>query len=103
KARTRRSCYLHLQAQPRVRMYRFCCPLGIWLPTPPTAFSQPLTTLSLRNDGEDEFETTLPRMPMCSAFLYRKTARRLRVGHLQAVVNTMALEQASVFRGCGPT
>src|SRR5262245_61239494 len=46
-------CCLHLLDPPRVRMYRFSYPLGISLPILPTAFWQPLTTLSLPSGGED--------------------------------------------------
>src|SRR5689334_2234113 len=95
---TRCFCFLHLLGPPRVPMCRFCCPLGISLPTQPTAFWQPRTMSSLRRGGADGFATTLPQMPTCLGPLCRTTAKQPLDGHLQAVVNTTALvpESASL-------
>jgi hypothetical protein len=87
KARMR-CCYcLHLLGRPRARMYRFCCPLGISLPTQLTASWQPLTTLSLPSVGADEFVMTSQPMPMCLAFRFLKTAKQPPDGHLKAVAS----------------
>src|SRR5690348_4478031 len=96
-------CCLHLLGPPRVRMYRFCCPLGTWLPTQPTAFWRLLIMSSLPNDGEEEFATILRAMPMCSVSLCRRTARPRLDGHLALVASITGLELALASVASVPT